>query len=92
MKIFKQYIAHEVNQGKQFSDDDDWRNITKRDFNTFRVTLSAQVISVIPSSAPSSTYVSRPPTIVDLHWEFKCGIKHKIMQFPMLKDNATWDN
>ena len=37
MKIFKQYIAHEVNQGKQFLDDDDWRNITKSNFNTFRV-------------------------------------------------------
>ena len=40
MKIFKQYIAHEVNQGKQFSDDD-WRNITKSDLTHLGYLISS---------------------------------------------------
>lgn len=44
-------------------------------------------------STPSAPPVfAQQPFPVDVVKDFKCGIKHDIGQFPLLKDDNAWDN
>src|SRR5690349_7740725 len=42
LKTFKQFVAHQHNQGIDYINDDDWKAITRTEFSTFRVTHANQ--------------------------------------------------
>ena len=89
LKSFKRLVAHLVLQGA-IIDDNFWINITKRDYNTFRISTANNVSPVVV--APVTLTNGCPPPTIDLVKEFKQGIKHDTAQFLALKDNNAWDN
>ena len=97
IKIFKQFVAHQVNQGVSFSGDAQWKLITKEQFDDFRISNANSPTPIMtnphpnPSTVASSSTV-RTSTVVDLVREFKRGIKRDITQFTPLKDDTAWDN
>src|SRR6478672_1905275 len=92
LKTFKQFVAHQHNQGIDYIDDDDWKAITRTEFNTFRVTHANQSTPIVVTPAQVPSVSARPQLTVDLVREFKRGIKRDVTQFIQLKDDAAWDN
>lgn len=52
LKVFKQYVVDQMNQGNTI-EEDDWVKITKRDFKTFRVrnVNSTNITPIVTTSA-----------------------------------------
>ena len=97
LRIFKQFAAYQSSQGVVITKDDDWKAFTKEQFNAFRFanantpTPFAATVNPIPASQPLLSTV-QPPSSMDLVRDFKQGIKRNVSQFPVLKDEANWDN
>ena len=89
LKSFKRFVAHLVLQGATI-DDNFWTNITKREYDTFRISTANNVSPIVAAPVPSTNV--RPPPVIDLVKEFKRGIKRDTAQFSALKDDAAWDN
>ena len=92
LKVLKQFVAHQHNQGVDYLLPDDWKTITEQQFNNFRSTNANRYVPIAPTPATvTSTTICQPPP-VDLAREFKRGIKRDVTQFIALKDDAAWDN
>ena len=89
LKTFKQFVAFSVNEGRIF-DDDEWKTITRAEFNTFRSKYSNITVPIVATPMQQSSV--RPSPVVNLVRDFKRGIKRDASQFPTLKDDAAWDN
>ena len=97
VRIFKQFVQYKVAQGDITAANNDWRAITKAQFDEFRLINSNSLAPFGTSSNPTpgtpiSSSTPRPPPVIDLVRDFKRGIKRDVSQFPTLKDDATWDN
>ena len=91
LKVFKQCVADQTNQGHMI-EEDDWIKITKKDFNAFRVRYANRT-TINSIATPSAQFSSvRPSSVVDSVRDFKRGIKRDATQFSILKDDANWDN
>ena len=86
LKTFKKFVTHAFPGVTTI----DWTNITRSDFNAFRVLNATSPTPTLTSSAAAPLVKQAPP--IDLVREFKRGIKHDISQFPTLKDDSQWDN
>ena len=92
LKMFKQFVAHQHNQGNDYLLPDDWKTITNLQFNNFRSTNANRSVPIVPTPAAVTSSNIRQPPSVDLVREFKHGIKRDVTQFIALKDDAAWDN
>src|SRR5687768_13520694 len=64
LKSFKQFIAHQVQLGHTFEDDNDWTAITRKEFNSFRTsTANGFTPMVIPSALQHNVCL---PPVIDL--------------------------
>ena len=86
LKSLKHFVTHLQTQGVSFGSNN-WSNITRDQFNNFRISSAN---GVMPSTPTSST--TPPPPTPDPVREFKRGIKRDITQFTAFKDDAMWDN
>jgi hypothetical protein len=89
LKTFKQFVAYHNNQGQPIGEND-WVNITCSEFNTFCISNANNPYPVATISAQPTT--TRTAPAIDLVRDFKRGIKRDPSQFPILKDDASWDN
>ena len=86
LKIFKEYVAHHISEGNSM-ENEDWVKLDVEDFRQFR--LSSGVSSSTTSSSPSATSSTHGH---DPLRDFRRGIKRDTSVFPILRDDAAWDN
>lgn len=87
LKAFKSFVAYQELNGSPIQDTD-WLNITKEQFNKYRIsntyTLKLTPIPVQPTSCPLMAQI-------DPVRDFQRSIKRDIALFIPLKDDAAWD-
>ncbi|HEY9709440.1 MAG TPA: hypothetical protein V6D48_14650 [Oculatellaceae cyanobacterium] len=86
LKAFKAYVAHQTNLGRPITDDL-WLNITRQEFDDFRISPNFTTCSLTPQLPPRLSAQQLDPVR-----EFRRGIKRDITQYITFKDDAAWDN
>jgi hypothetical protein len=87
---FIAFIRHHANEDNPIGDN--WNDITREEFNTYRVGPSFNGTILGDPSASNPGIPSAPSTRArDAVADFKRGIKRDPLQFPILKDEKQWD-
>ena len=66
LKMFKQFVAHQHNQGIDYLLPDDWKTITNLQFNNFRSTNANRSVPIVPTPATVTSDTIHQPHSVDL--------------------------
>ena len=77
LKSFKQYVASQSQKGTPI-DSGDWMNITRKEFNNFRISNANNVVPIVATSALAQPPPVHQPFPIDIVKDFKCRIKHNI--------------
>jgi hypothetical protein len=90
LRAFIAFIRHCTNEDNPIGDN--WNDITREEFNTYRVGPSFNGTIFGDPSASNPGIPSAPSTRArDAVADFKRGIKRDPSQFPILKDDKQWD-
>lgn len=91
-----QGFVHQRQLDGQPLDDSNWMDVTKEEFDSYRLSdafiqYSQNVGRPFPTTVPSFASANRPTSSRSPAEEFRRGIKRDPTLFPVLKDEKQWD-
>jgi len=92
VKILKEFNHfYSGNNNKKCMDNEDWMNVTRKEYNEFKIQDYNTYSPIQPNPSTTTTTGTSTKTI-DPVADFKKGIKRDATHFPKFKDDAQWDN